>query len=177
MSQLFASGGQVIGASTWASVLPMNIHSWFPLACISLISLQSKGVSRVFPSTIQSISSSVLSLPYSPTLTSRHDYWKKHQHMCMLSRSVMSDSFQSHGLKPTMFLCSWDFPCKNTGVGCHFLLQGFFPTRGSYPHLLCLLHWQVGSLPLAPPGKTIVLTTWTFVNKVMSLIFNMLGLA
>ena len=59
--------GQSTGASASASVLPMNIHSWFPLACISLISLQSKGVSRVFSSTIQSINSSVFSLPYSPT--------------------------------------------------------------------------------------------------------------
>ena len=42
---------------------------------------------------------------------------------------------------------------KNTGMGCHFLLQGIFPTQGSNPGLLCLLHWQAGSLPLAPPGK------------------------
>ena len=48
---------------------------------------------------------------------------------------------------------SLDFPGKNTGVGCHALLQGIFSTQGSNPHLLCLLHWQVGSLPLAPPGK------------------------
>ena len=34
------------------------------------------------------------------------------------------------------------------GVSCHFLLQGIFPTQGPNPHLLCLLHWQVGSLPL-----------------------------
>ena len=34
-----------------------------------------------------------------------------------------------------------------------FLLQGIFPTQGSNPHLLCLLHWQADSLPLAPPGK------------------------
>ena len=39
-------------------------------------------------------------------------------------------------------------------MGCHALLQGIFPTQGSNPHLLCLLHWQAGSLPLAPPGKT-----------------------
>ena len=37
--------------------------------------------------------------------------------------------------------------------GLHFLLQGIFLTQGSNPHLLCLLHWQVVSLPLAPPGK------------------------
>ena len=42
---------------------------------------------------------------------------------------------------------------KDTGVGCHVLLQGIFPTQGSNPYLLCLLPWQVGSLPLAPPGK------------------------
>ena len=36
------------------------------------------------------------------------------------------------------------------------LLQGFFPTQGLNPHLLCLLHWQVGSLPLAPPGKPLL---------------------
>ena len=34
-----------------------------------------------------------------------------------------------------------------------FFLQGIFPTQGLNPHLLCLLHWQAGSLPLAPPGK------------------------
>ena len=43
-----------------------------------------------------------------------------------------------------------DFWGKNTGVGCHALLQGIFPTQGSNPHLLCLFHWQVGSLPLVP---------------------------
>ena len=38
-------------------------------------------------------------------------------------------------------------------MGCHALLQGIFPTQGSNPHLLCLMYWQVGSLPLAPPGR------------------------
>ena len=44
--------------------------------------------------------------------------------------------------------CPWDFPCKNTGVGCHFLLQRIIPTQGSNPRLLRLLHWQADSLPL-----------------------------
>ena len=44
-------------------------------------------------------------------------------------------------------------PGKNTGVGCHFLLQGIFPTQESNPRLLCFLYWQAGSLPLVPPGK------------------------
>ena len=45
------------------------------------------------------------------------------------------------------------FPGKNTGVGCHFLLQGIFPTQGSNSCILCLFLCRVGSLPLAPPGK------------------------
>ena len=51
MSQLFASGGQSTGASASASVLPMNIQDWFPLGLTSWISLQSKGLSRVFSNT------------------------------------------------------------------------------------------------------------------------------
>ena len=48
MSQFFTSGGQSIGVSTSASVLPINIQDWFPLGCTGWISLQSKGFSRVF---------------------------------------------------------------------------------------------------------------------------------
>ena len=51
MSQFFTSGSQNIGASTSASVLPMNIQDWFPLGLTALISLQSKGLSKVFFST------------------------------------------------------------------------------------------------------------------------------
>ena len=60
------------------------------------------------------------------------------------SHSVMNDSLQSHGLQPIRLLCPWDFPSKDTGVGCHFLLQGIFPTQGSNPGLLhCrqILYW------------------------------------
>ena len=48
-------------------------------------------------------------------------------------------------------LCPWDFLGKNTGVGCHSLLQGIFLIQGSNWSLLHFLQWQVGSLPLAPP--------------------------
>ena len=51
MSQFFTSGGQSIGISTSASVLPMNIQDWFPLGLTDWISLQSKGLSRVFSNT------------------------------------------------------------------------------------------------------------------------------
>ena len=45
---------------------------------------------------------------------------------------------------------------KNTGAGCYFFLQGIFRSQESNPYLLCLLHWQAGSLPLAPPGKALL---------------------
>ena len=51
MSQFFASGGQSIGVSALASILPVNIQDWFPLGWIGWISLQSKGLSRVFSNT------------------------------------------------------------------------------------------------------------------------------
>ena len=61
---------------------------------------------------------------------------------CILSGSVVSDSLQPHGLQPARFLSPWGFPGKNTGAGCHFLLQGIFLTQGSNPNAL---HWQAGS--------------------------------
>ena len=67
----------------------------------------------------------------------------------------MSNSLWFYGLQPSRLLCPWDFPGKNTRVDCHFLLQGIFLTQGLNPCLLCLLHWQAGSLPLAPPGKPV----------------------
>ena len=67
MSQLFASGGQIIGASASAPVPPMNIQDLFPLGLTGLTSFLSKGLSRVFSN--KSISSSVLRFLYGPTLT------------------------------------------------------------------------------------------------------------
>ena len=46
-------------------------------------------------------------------------------------------------------LCPRAFPGKNIGLGCHFLLQGIFPTQGSNPGLLWLLNWETDSLPLS----------------------------
>ena len=65
-----------------------------------------------------------------------------------------------------------DSPGKNTGVGCHTLLQGIFPTQGSNPHLFCLLHWQGGSLPLAPLGKPYILHSLSYLH-----VFQRLGKA
>ena len=64
--------------------------------------------------------------------------------VCALSLSHVQ-FFVTPGMQPARLLCPWNFPGKNTGMGCHFLLQGIFLTQESNPCLLCLLHWQVGS--------------------------------
>ena len=99
MSQFFASDGQSIGVSASASVLPMNIQDWFPLEWTDWISLQSKGLSRVFSTTVQ-----------------------------------------MHQL---------------------FWHSALFIVQPAHPYMT--------------PGKTIALTRWTLVGKVMSLLFNMLS--
>ena len=76
MSQFFTSGGQSIGLSASASFLPMNIQDWFPLGWTGWISLQSKGLSRVFSNT--TVQKHQLSFLYSPTLIPIHNYWKNH---------------------------------------------------------------------------------------------------
>ena len=57
------------------------------------------------------------------------------------------------GLQPSRLPSPWNAPGKNGGVGCHFLLQGIFPTQGSNPPLSCLLPWQVDSLSLHHLGN------------------------
>ena len=99
MSQVFALGGQSIAVSAWTSVFPMNVQDWFPLGWTGWISLQSKGLSRVF-----SNNSSKASVPHCST---------------------------------------------------------FFIVQLSYLDMTA--------------GNAIALTRWTFVDKVMSLLFNMLS--
>ena len=70
---------------------------------------------------------------------------------CLITKSCLT-LLQPHGLLG--FLCPWDFPGKNTGVGCHFLFQGIFPTQGLHLGLLHLLHWQVDSFPLSHLGNS-----------------------
>ena len=91
-----------------------------------------------------------------PDIKTSFKGWRSHEwlpqvwivNMC----SFVSDSLQ-HGLWLAKLLRPWNFPGKNTGIGYHSLLQWIFPTQGLIPKLLYLLHWQVNSLPLAPPGK------------------------
>ena len=84
VSQLLAWGGQSIGVSALASVLPMNTQGWSPSEWTGWISLQSKGLSRACSPRdsptpqFKSINSLVLSFLHSPTRTSIHDHWKNH---------------------------------------------------------------------------------------------------
>ena len=73
----------------------------------------------------------------------------------------MSDSLRPRGLQPARLLCPWDSPGKNTGVGCHFLLQGIFPTQGSNPGLL---HCRQMLYPLShhrPISNFVYLCSWS----------------
>ena len=67
---------------------------------------------------------------------------------CLLCRCLITQLcptiWWSRGLDPSSLLCPWNFPGKNTWVGCHLLLQGIFLTKGSNPRLP---HWQADSLP------------------------------
>ena len=152
MSQFFTSGGQSIGSAASASVLPMNIQDWCPLGLTGLISLQSKGLSRVFFNTEASIFQGStfftvqLSHPYMTTgKTIAFTRWTfvgkvmsllfimlsnfvkafLSRHSSSVSHSVMSNSLWPLGLWPTRLLCPWDSLGKNIGVDCYSLLQDF----------------------------------------------------
>ena len=153
MSRLFPSGGQSIGVSASASVLPMNIQSWFPLGWTGWISLQSKGLSLA--PQFESINASGLSLLYGPTLTSLHDSWINHRSpqlipSCRLAQ-LLSSLWYPHG---------WTRGTGTTahGSGCCNLL---LPT----PPLLSLpqateLYKQERALEIWSPSDSNVCLTW-----------------
>ena len=90
---------------------------------------------------------------------------RKNKHSCIERGSGMTSPHPTirHGVPPVCacsvarscltLLCPWDFPGKNSGVGCHFLLQGIFLTQGPNLRLLHLLHWHVDSLLLGHLGS------------------------
>ena len=107
-SSELASGGQSTGAwaSASASVLPTNIQGWFPLGLTGLISLLSRGLSRVFSNTTVQKHQFLGAQPSwalraFSARTSIHDYWKKHGFDYMESESEVTQScptLRSHGL-------------------------------------------------------------------------------
>ena len=66
----------------------------------------------------------------------------EHKSLCC-AQSCLTLCNPMNCMQPARLLCPWEFPSKNTGVACYFLLQGTFLTQGSNPHLL---HWQADSL-------------------------------
>ena len=131
LSQLFAWGGQSIGVSASASVLPVNTQDWISFRTEWLDLLAVQGTLR---SLLQHHSSNASILWRSAFFT-------------------VSNSLRGYWTISCQVALPWDSPGKNIGVGCPALLQGIFPTQASNPCLLCLLHWQAGSFPLAPPRK------------------------
>ena len=118
-----ASGGQSIGASASASVLPMNIQGWFTLGLTGLISLLPKRLSRVFSST--TVQKPQFSAFFLVELTSIHDYWKNYSFDDTdLCRKVMTLLFNTLSRFVTAFLpnckcllISW-LQSLSTVLGC-----------------------------------------------------------
>ena len=102
MSQLFASDGQSIRASASVSALPMNIQDWFHLKWTCWISLQSKGLSRIFSNTTVQ-NSSALSLLYRPALISIREYY---MYACEMVKSFLNhpQTRNTHTKKETTIL-------------------------------------------------------------------------
>ena len=101
MSQLFTSGGQSIGASTSASVLPMNIQDWFPVGWTGWISLQSKGLSRVF----------------SNTTLQKHQFFSTQ--LSLWSSSHIHTTGKTIALTRQTFVCKGNLCFSICCLGCH----------------------------------------------------------
>ena len=84
--------------------------------------------------------------------------------MCSVTQSCLA-LCDLHGMYPAMLLCPWDFPGKNTGVGCHALLQEIFLIQGLNLHLLHLLGWQADSLPLCHLGSLLLSIQFSSVTQ------------
>ena len=104
MSQLFSSGGQSIGASAWASILPMSIQGWYPFGLTGLIPVLSKGFSRIFSST---------TIQKHQFFGAQPSLWSN-SHICILKRTLYKNS---HILKRTFILL-----CEQRASLCHFAL-------------------------------------------------------
>ena len=114
---------------------------------------------------------SLLMLRHSTSLTCFPVFTGRNREaLCVcVSCSVVSNSLWPHGLRPVRLLCPWNSPGKNTGVGCHSLLQEIFLTQGSNPCLLhcrwILYHWATWealqwALPINSISKTPTKKLW-----------------
>ena len=142
VSQFFTSSGQSIAISASAPVLPTNIQDWFPLGWTGWISLQSKGLSRVFSSTTI-WNHQFFSALYGPTLTSIHDHWKNHNFdfvgkaMSLLSNTVSSFVIAFLPRRGGSF----NFMAAYT-IQSNFGAQIKFVTISLSPHLFAMKSWD-----------------------------------
>ena len=162
MRQFFISGGQSIRASALASVLPMNIQGWFLLGLTGLISLQSKGLSRDFSNTtVQSINSSVLSLPWASLVTQ------------MVTCNAGSGRFPGEGNgNPLQYSCLENSMDRGSLAGYRPWDHKESETTEWLTHPQPSL-WSNSHIHKWLLEKNIALTVLTFVSKVTSLLFNM----
>ena len=72
-------------------------------------------------------------------------------HFLVFCRSVVSNSLRLYGLQPTRLLCPWNFLGKNSGSGCHFVLQGILPNPGIKPTSLASPGLAGGFFIIMPP--------------------------
>ena len=139
MSQLFASGSQSIGASASASVLSMNIQDWLPLGLTCLISLQSKGLSRVFSSTTVWKHQFFGALPSLWPSSHIRTWLLERPSVNQFSCSVVSNSLWPHGLQHARLPCLSPTPFFFGSVSSFFLelfLHWIFLL--SYPYSIIL---------------------------------------
>ena len=164
MSQLFVLGGQSIGVSASATVLPVNIQISFRMDWLDLLAVQGTLKSLLQHHDLKA--SIFRTQPCLWSATSLHDYWKvKSLSRVQLFATPWTVACQS---PPSM-----EFSRQEYGGGCHFLLQGIFLTQGLNPvsyrrqTLYRLSHKGI------PTGKSVTFTTGTFVGRMVSLLFNM----
>ena len=167
MSQFFTSDGQSIGASASASVLPGKIQDWFPLGLTGLMSLQSKGLSRLFPNTtVQKCQFFGAQLPL---LSNSHTHTLQSMGLLRVGHDwATSFTFHFHSLEKEMATHSSVLAWRIPGTG----EPGGLPSMGSHRvgHDWSNLAAAAAAHPYMTTGKIIALTRQPSVCKVMSLL-------
>ena len=172
MSRLFISGSQSIGASSSASVLPLNKQDWFPLGWTGWISLQSKGLSRVFFNTAVQKHQWFNT---QPSYTRASLVAQRLKHLPAMQETWVQSLGREDPLEKKMAthssILAWRIPWTEEPGG----LQSMGSQKVGHDWVTLLTHSAFFMVQLSHPymttGKTISLTRWIFIGKVMSLIF------
>ena len=145
---IFSTGGQNTGASASLPVLPVNIQGWFPLGLTGLISLLSKGLSRVFLGiTVWKFNSLALRLLYGSTLTFIHDCWKNdsfdYTYLCQQSDASPFNTLSRFVIaflpRSKCLLISWLQSLSTVILEPKKIKSSLFPL---FPHLFAMKWWD-----------------------------------